>query len=77
VAAQILKGLGLLDVRLLSNNPRKGCALRSFGITVREELPLVVAANPHNRAYLEAKRAKLGHRIPQIDGGLRILAGRE
>jgi 3,4-dihydroxy 2-butanone 4-phosphate synthase/GTP cyclohydrolase II len=76
VAAQILKRLGLKDVRLLSNNPRKGCALRSFGITVREELPLVIAANPHNLAYLEAKRDKLGHRFPQIDGGLSLLVGR-
>jgi 3,4-dihydroxy 2-butanone 4-phosphate synthase/GTP cyclohydrolase II len=76
VAAQILKRLGLRDVRLLSNNPRKRDALESFGVTVREELPLVIAANPHNVAYLEAKRDKLGHRFPEIDGGLRILAGR-
>jgi 3,4-dihydroxy 2-butanone 4-phosphate synthase/GTP cyclohydrolase II len=76
VAAQILKRLGLFDVRLLTNNPRKGSALRSFGVTVREEAPLVMRANPHNRAYLGAKRDKLGHRLPGDDEGLRRLAGR-
>jgi 3,4-dihydroxy 2-butanone 4-phosphate synthase/GTP cyclohydrolase II len=76
VAAQILKRLGLRDIRLLSNNPRKACALRAFGVTVREELPLVMAANPHNLAYLDAKRDKLGHRLPHGDGAFRIVAGR-
>jgi 3,4-dihydroxy 2-butanone 4-phosphate synthase/GTP cyclohydrolase II len=75
-AAQILKRLGLLDVRLLTNNPRKASALRRFGVTVREEAPLVMGANAHNRAYLGAKRDKLGHRLPGDDDGLRRLAGR-
>jgi len=76
VAAQILKKLGLVDVRLLSNNPRKGRALESFGVTVREELSLLVAANPHNLAYLGAKRDKLGHRIPRTqDVRLRVGQG--
>jgi 3,4-dihydroxy 2-butanone 4-phosphate synthase/GTP cyclohydrolase II len=73
VAAQMLKRLGLFDVRLLSNNPRKGRALESFGITVREEVSLLIAANPHNLAYLGAKRDKLGHRIPRTqDVRLRV-----
>ena len=76
VAAQILKRLGLFDVRLLTNNPRKASALASFGVRVREELPLVMGANAHNRAYLGAKRDKLGHRLPRDDDGLRRLVGR-
>jgi GTP cyclohydrolase II len=75
-AAQILKRLGLRDIRLMTNNPRKGSALRAFGVTVREETPLVVGANSHNRAYLGAKRDKLGHRLPRDDESLRIVAGR-
>ncbi len=75
VAAQILKRLGLTDVRLLSNNPRKASALTSFGVTVREEAPLVLPANPHNLAYLNAKRDKLGHRLPALDGSLDALVG--
>jgi 3,4-dihydroxy 2-butanone 4-phosphate synthase/GTP cyclohydrolase II len=76
VAAQILKRLNLVDVRLMSNNPRKASALSSFGVTVREEVPLVLEANPHNFAYLNTKRYKLGHRLPHRDGGLDILVGR-
>jgi 3,4-dihydroxy 2-butanone 4-phosphate synthase/GTP cyclohydrolase II len=76
VAAQILKRLGLVDVRLLSNNPRKASALTSFGVAVREEVPLVLEANPYNLAYLNAKRQKLGHRLPQFDGNLDVLVGR-
>jgi 3,4-dihydroxy 2-butanone 4-phosphate synthase/GTP cyclohydrolase II len=75
VAAQILKTLNLFDVRLLSNNPRKAAALTSFGVTVREEAPLVLPANPFNLAYLNAKRYKLGHRFPNLDDSLTILVG--
>lgn len=61
VAAQILKALGVERVRLLSNNPRKAAGLRANGVAVSEELPLVVPSNPHNAAYLDTKRDKLGH----------------
>jgi 3,4-dihydroxy 2-butanone 4-phosphate synthase/GTP cyclohydrolase II len=74
VAAQILKHLGLTDVRLFSNNPRKACALKSFGLTVREELPLELASNAHNLAYLTTKRDKLGHRLRRLDLGRPVLA---
>jgi 3,4-dihydroxy 2-butanone 4-phosphate synthase/GTP cyclohydrolase II len=77
VAAQILKRLGLTDVRLFSNNPRKACALKSFGVTVREELPLELASNAHNLAYLTTKRDKLGHRLPRLDDALRVQVRRD
>ena len=63
VAAQILKSLGAGPVRLLSNNPRKATSLRAHGVTVAEELPLILPANRHSAAYLAAKRDKLGHRL--------------
>jgi 3,4-dihydroxy 2-butanone 4-phosphate synthase/GTP cyclohydrolase II len=63
VAAQILQTLGLGRVRLLTNNPRKTADLTRYGIEVLEEVPLIAGGNPHNRAYLEAKRDKLGHRL--------------
>ncbi len=62
-AAQILRALGLGRVRLLSNNPRKAAGLRVYGVEVSEEIPLILPANVHNRAYLAAKRDKLGHRL--------------
>ncbi len=75
VAAQILKHLNLVEIRLLTNNPRKASALTSFGVTVREEAPLVLKANPFNLAYLNTKRQKLGHRLPELDGSLDALVG--
>src|SRR5262249_46564556 len=58
IAAQILKALGAKAIRLLSNNPRKAAALWRYGIAVVEEVPLHIPANPHNVAYLAAKRDK-------------------
>jgi 3,4-dihydroxy 2-butanone 4-phosphate synthase/GTP cyclohydrolase II len=63
VAAQILRALGLRSARLLSNNPRKAADLRAYGVAVSEEIPLIPRSNAHNRAYLAAKRDKLGHRL--------------
>jgi 3,4-dihydroxy 2-butanone 4-phosphate synthase / GTP cyclohydrolase II len=65
VAAQILKALGLDRVRLLTNNPRKAQTLEAQGVTVEARVPLQVAANPHNAAYLDAKRRRMGHDLPE------------
>jgi 3,4-dihydroxy 2-butanone 4-phosphate synthase/GTP cyclohydrolase II len=63
IAAQIVRALGVTSVRLLSNNPRKAAGLKSYGVEVREEVPLILQGNVHNHAYLAAKRDKLGHRL--------------
>ncbi len=60
-AAQILKDLGLKQVRLLTNNPDKVTALSGFGIDVVRREPHAFPANRHNERYLEAKRVKGGH----------------
>jgi 3,4-dihydroxy 2-butanone 4-phosphate synthase / GTP cyclohydrolase II len=65
-AAQILKALGLKRIRLLSNNPRKTAGLRAYGLDIIEEVPLIIPSNPHNAAYLAAKRDKLSHRLSPI-----------
>ncbi|MEK7153615.1 MAG: GTP cyclohydrolase II [Patescibacteria group bacterium] len=59
-AAHILKDLHVKSVRLLTNNPDKATAIRSFGIKVLEILPLVAGKNKHNEKYLRAK-AERGH----------------
>ncbi len=63
-AADMLRALGLNDIRLLTNNPLKGSALRRHGVRVREEVALVLPSNPHNAGYLATKRDKMGHRLP-------------
>ncbi len=66
VGIQILKDLGLREIRLLTNNPKKREAfnLRGFDLQVVDQIPLVVPANAHNENYLKTKRDKLGHRLP-------------
>ena len=61
VGAQILVDLGVKRVRLLTNNPRKIAALRGFGLTIDERVPLHTGANAYNAAYLATKIEKLGH----------------
>lgn len=63
LAADALRDLGMLDVKLLSNNPAKEAALKSHGIRVVERLPIVVAPNKFNQKYLETKRARMAHKI--------------
>jgi 3,4-dihydroxy 2-butanone 4-phosphate synthase/GTP cyclohydrolase II len=63
VGAQILRWLGLRQIRLLTNNPSKRVGLEGHGLEIVERLPLVVAANEHNERYLAAKKDKLGHRF--------------
>jgi 3,4-dihydroxy 2-butanone 4-phosphate synthase/GTP cyclohydrolase II len=61
IGAQILHQLGVRELRLLTNNPRKISALAGFGMRVVERVPLRVGDNPHNHRYLATKAEKLGH----------------
>ena len=61
VGAQILADLGLHNIRLLTNNPKKVIGLESYGIKIVETVPLIVPCTPYNIRYLETKQKKLGH----------------
>ena len=63
LGAQILADLGLRTIRLLTNNPRKVVGLEGYGLEIVEQVPIRVAANPHNAKYLKTKREKLGHLV--------------
>ena len=63
VAVRLLHQLGLMRIRLMTNNPRKLDALRADGIDVVERVALESGRNPHNERYLAAKAAKLGHML--------------
>lgn len=58
---KILADLGVKNIRLLTNNPKKIEGLEKYGIRIIERVPLVIKPNTHNKRYLEAKREKLGH----------------
>lgn len=66
VGAQILRHLGVRELRLLTNNPKKVISLEGFGLKITEQLPIEVTPNANNLAYLLAKRDKLGHTL-QLD----------
>ena len=63
IGSQVLRDLGLRELRIMTNNPKKIYGIEGYGLTVVEEVPLKVEPGEHNRAYLETKRAKLGHRL--------------
>lgn len=63
-AAEILNDLGVKSVRLLTNNPDKVKQLNAHGITVAEQVPLIVGVNETNTGYLEVKRDRMGHMLP-------------
>lgn len=58
---EILKSLGVNNVRLLSNNPDKVAALEHAGITVSDRVPCEVPPSAHTQDYLRTKKEKLGH----------------
>lgn len=61
IGAQILVDLGVRNIRLLTNNPKKVVGLESYGLHLVERVPLIVPPNDENRHYLDTKRTKLGH----------------
>lgn len=61
IGAQILADLGLKNIRLLTNNPRKIVGLEGYGLHVIERIPLEIEPNPMNYKYLKTKKEKLGH----------------
>src|SRR6188472_1635076 len=63
IGAQILADLGLSSIRILTNNPKKIRGLEGYGLSVAAQIPIVHAPNPHNEAYLRAKRDRMGHSL--------------
>ncbi|MCL0048888.1 bifunctional 3,4-dihydroxy-2-butanone-4-phosphate synthase/GTP cyclohydrolase II [Dehalococcoidia bacterium] len=68
IGAQILVDLGVRNMRLLTNNPKKVIGLDGYGLRVVETLPIMAPATPENVHYLETKREKLGHLIDSANG---------
>ena len=65
IGAQILRHIGVRDMRILTNNPRKFRALQGYGLTIVERVPIEIAPNPANERYLRTKRDKLGHLLSE------------
>ncbi len=63
IGAQILFDLGIRQLRLLTNNPKKIHGLRGYGLEIVEQLPLLIEPSAHNQQYLDTKRDKMGHML--------------
>jgi 3,4-dihydroxy 2-butanone 4-phosphate synthase/GTP cyclohydrolase II len=63
IGAQILVGLGVKTMRLMTNNPRKISGLTGYGLTVTEQVPLQTPSGPDNITYLRTKKDKMRHSL--------------
>ena len=67
IGAQILRDLGVRNMRLLTNNPKKIIGLEGYGLEVASRLPIEVQASEESKRYLSTKRDKLGHLLKLCD----------
>lgn len=63
VGASILHDLGVTKMRLMTNNPLKRVGLEGYGLSIVENVSIVVPPNPFNEKYLETKEEKMGHTL--------------
>lgn len=61
VGASILKDLGIKNIQLITNNPKKTEALQEFGLNVTRNIPIIIPPNKYNDSYLKTKKEKMGH----------------
>jgi 3,4-dihydroxy 2-butanone 4-phosphate synthase/GTP cyclohydrolase II len=66
VGAQILANLGLHQIRLITNNPRKIIGIEGYGLKVVERVPIEISPRAANVRYLKTKKAKLGHLLKKV-----------
>jgi 3,4-dihydroxy 2-butanone 4-phosphate synthase/GTP cyclohydrolase II len=65
LGAQVLHDLGARHIRLMTNNPKKVAGLQGYGLEIVEHVPLIAPPNAAREKYLETKRDKLDHMLPQ------------
>jgi len=66
IGAQILVDLGVKEIKLLTNNPKKIVGLEGYGLKITERVPIEVEARRENISYLRTKKDKLGHLLRKL-----------
>ncbi len=66
IGAQILVNLGLREIRLITNNPRKIVGIEGYGLKVVERVPIEIPPRAANERYLRTKKTKLGHLLNKV-----------
>ncbi|MCM1319030.1 MAG: bifunctional 3,4-dihydroxy-2-butanone-4-phosphate synthase/GTP cyclohydrolase II [Muribaculaceae bacterium] len=67
VGANILRSLGIKDMKLMSNNPMKRIGLEGYGLRIVERVPLEVEPNSYNEFYMHTKKTRMGHVLHKVD----------
>lgn len=63
IGAQMLSGLGVKSIKLMTNNPKKIESLQHYGIEVTKAVPIEVGINSVNMEYMKTKKEKMGHNL--------------
>jgi len=63
VGAEILRSIGVRQMRLLTNNPIKRIGLEAYGLTIKEIVSIEIAPNKYNERYLKTKQDRMGHQL--------------
>ncbi len=66
IGAQILANLGLRQIRLMTNNPRKIVGIEGYGLKVVERVPIEIMPRDANERYLRTKKNKMGHLLNKV-----------
>jgi 3,4-dihydroxy 2-butanone 4-phosphate synthase/GTP cyclohydrolase II len=65
IGAQICRDLGMRQIKILTNNPKKISRLEVYGIKIVEQIPLKAEPGKHNVDYLRAKKCRFGHMLDE------------
>ena len=66
IGSQVLADLGVKEMRLITNNPKKIFGLEGYGLKIVGRMPLQTTPTTHNKHYIDTKRSKLGHMLDEV-----------
>lgn len=66
IGAQILADLGVKQMKLMTNNPKKMVGLEGYGLSIVEQVPIEIDPNEINHGYLQCKKMRMGHMLEKV-----------
>jgi 3,4-dihydroxy 2-butanone 4-phosphate synthase/GTP cyclohydrolase II len=68
IGAQILADLGVKQMKIMTNNPKKMVGLEGYGLSIVEQVPIEIDPNEINQGYLQCKKMRMGHMLEKVGG---------